>query len=83
MRGLLLGGDGYVGRYLQRASSVIAESVSADLRPSTPDVVFCDVRRDIGEALVTQFEVDAVTARSDLVSFLTEMMQEGLVELLT
>lgn len=51
MRGLLLGGDGYVGRYLQRASSVIAESVSADLRPSTPDVVFCDVRRDIGEAL--------------------------------
>ena len=51
MRGLLLGGDGYVGRYLQRASGVITESVSADLRPSTPDVVFCDVRRDIGEAL--------------------------------
>jgi nucleoside-diphosphate-sugar epimerase len=51
MRALLLGGDGYVGRYLQRASRVITESVSADLRPSTPDVVFCDVRRDIGETL--------------------------------
>jgi nucleoside-diphosphate-sugar epimerase len=51
MRALLIGGDGYVGRYLQRASRVITESVSADLRPSTPDVVFCDVRRDIGEAL--------------------------------
>ena len=51
MRALLLGGDGYVGRYLQRASSVITEAVSADLRPSAPDVMFCDVRRDIGEAL--------------------------------
>jgi hypothetical protein len=38
--------------------------------------------RDIGEALVTRYEVDAITAKSDLVSFLTEMMQEGLVELL-
>lgn len=38
--------------------------------------------RDIGAALVTQYDVDAITANSDLVSFLTEMMQEGLVELL-
>jgi GlcNAc-P-P-Und epimerase len=51
MRALLLGGDGYVGRSLQRASTVIDEPVSADLRPSTPDVVFCDVRRDIAETL--------------------------------
>ena len=51
MRALLLGGDGYVGRYLQRASTVIAEPVSADLHPATPYVVFCDVRRDIGEAI--------------------------------
>jgi hypothetical protein len=36
---------------------------------------------DIGEALVTQYEVDAATAKSDLVSFLTDMMREGLVEL--
>jgi GlcNAc-P-P-Und epimerase len=51
MRALLLGGDGYVGRYLQRASTVITEPVSADLHPSTPDVVFCDVRRDLTETL--------------------------------
>lgn len=51
MRALLLGGDGYVGRYVQRASAVIDEPVSADLRPSTPDVVFCDVRRDIAKTL--------------------------------
>jgi len=51
MRALLVGGDGYVGRYLQRASTVITESVSADLHPSTPDVVFCDVRRDLAATL--------------------------------
>jgi hypothetical protein len=38
--------------------------------------------RDISDALVTQYEVDEATARSDLVSFLTELMQEGVVELL-
>ena len=37
--------------------------------------------REIGTALVTQYEVDPDTAKSDLVSFLTEMMHEGLVEL--
>jgi nucleoside-diphosphate-sugar epimerase len=51
MRALLLGGDGYVGRYLQRASTVITEYVSADLHPSSPAVVFCDVRRDLSETL--------------------------------
>lgn len=51
MRVLLLGGDGYVGRYLQRASTVITEPVSADLHPSTPHVVFCDVRRELTETL--------------------------------
>src|SRR5688500_20354341 len=38
--------------------------------------------RAIGDAPVTQYEVDAATAKSDLVSFLTEMMHEGLVELM-
>ena len=51
MRVLLLGGDGYVGRYLQRASTTIMESVSADLHPSSPAVLFCDVRRDLSETL--------------------------------
>jgi nucleoside-diphosphate-sugar epimerase len=51
MRALLFGGDGYVGRYLQRASTVIGDPVSVDIRPSTPDVVYCDVRRDIRAAL--------------------------------
>jgi GlcNAc-P-P-Und epimerase len=51
MRALLLGGDGYVGRYLQRASTVITDAVSADLRPSSPDIRFCDVRRPLAETL--------------------------------
>ena len=51
MRALLVGGDGYVGRYLQRASTVIGESVVADVRPSSPDVLFCDVRRNLAEML--------------------------------
>jgi GlcNAc-P-P-Und epimerase len=51
MRALLLGGDGYVGRYLQRASKVITDAVSADLHPSSPDVVFCDVRRPLWKTL--------------------------------
>ena len=37
--------------------------------------------RAIGEALIRRYEVDAVTAKSDLLSFLTHMMHEGLVEL--
>jgi len=51
MRALLLGGDGYVGRYLQRSSTVISEPVSADLHPSTPDVLFADVRHDLADQL--------------------------------
>lgn len=51
MRALLLGGDGYVGRYLQRASRLIDDPVSADLRPSSPEVRFCDVRRPLVETL--------------------------------
>ena len=33
MKALLLGGDGYVGRYLQRASRVLTDPIVADLRP--------------------------------------------------
>jgi len=51
MRALLVGGDGYVGRYLQRASAAITEPVAADLHPSRPDVAFCDVRHDLAEQL--------------------------------
>jgi nucleoside-diphosphate-sugar epimerase len=51
VRALLLGGDGYIGRYLQRASKVIDDPVSADSHPSSPDVIFCDVRRPLSEAL--------------------------------
>jgi GlcNAc-P-P-Und epimerase len=51
MRALLIGGDGYVGRYLQRTSKTVSDFVSVDLRPSTPDVLYCDIRRDIGEML--------------------------------
>lgn len=51
MRGLIIGGDGYVGRYLRRASAVITEPVAADLHPSAPDVMFCDVRRDLIDTL--------------------------------
>lgn len=51
MRALLIGGDGYVGRYLQHASTVIDDPVSADLRPSSPAVRFCDVRRPLAETL--------------------------------
>jgi len=51
MRALLIGGDGYVGRYIQRASKVLDDPVAADVRPSSPDVRFCDVRRPIVETL--------------------------------
>jgi GlcNAc-P-P-Und epimerase len=51
MKALLIGGDGYVGRYLARASKVLDEVVAADLRPSSPDVRFCDVRRPLEETL--------------------------------
>jgi nucleoside-diphosphate-sugar epimerase len=51
MRALLLGGDGYVGRYLRRASRVITDPIAADLRPSSPDIRFCDVRRPLSEML--------------------------------
>jgi hypothetical protein len=36
----------------------------------------------IHEAIVSAYEVDEQTAQSDLMTFLTEMMNEGLVELL-
>ena len=51
MRALIIGGDGYVGRYLQRTSTVITQPVATDLRPSTPDVTFCDVRRDLADTI--------------------------------
>ena len=51
MRALLIGGDGYVGRYLRHATMAITEPVSADLHPSKPEVVFCDVRHDVAEQL--------------------------------
>lgn len=51
MRALILGGDGYVGRYLRRSSKVITEPIAADLRPSSPDVRFCDVRIPLVETL--------------------------------
>jgi hypothetical protein len=34
------------------------------------------------QAIIERYDVDAGTAQSDLISFLDEMMQEGLVELL-
>ena len=34
------------------------------------------------DLVVNEYEVDAATAESDLLAFLTEMMKEGLVELL-
>ena len=35
----------------------------------------------VRDALMSQYDVDAETAESDLLTFLTEMMQQGLVEL--
>lgn len=53
MRALILGGEGYVGRHIRQSSAVLAEPVVADLRPSAPDVIFCDVRRPLTEALAS------------------------------
>jgi GlcNAc-P-P-Und epimerase len=51
MRAVILGGDGYVGRHFRRASQVVDDPLVADTYPSSPDVVFCDVRRPLREAL--------------------------------
>jgi nucleoside-diphosphate-sugar epimerase len=51
MKALVIGGDGYVGRYLQRTSTTLDDAVLADLRPSSPATVYCDVRRDLREML--------------------------------
>jgi nucleoside-diphosphate-sugar epimerase len=51
MRALIVGGDGYVGRHVQRSSAVLLDPVIADWRPSSPEVVFCDVRRPLAEQL--------------------------------
>lgn len=34
------------------------------------------------QAIIAHYEVDAATAQSDLITFLDQMMQEGLVEML-
>jgi GlcNAc-P-P-Und epimerase len=51
MRAVIVGGDGYVGRHLRRASRVIEDALVADSYPSSPDVIFCDVRRPLRDAL--------------------------------
>jgi len=51
VRALLLGGDGYVGQYLRRSSRMMSDAVSADSYPSTPNVIFCDVRKPLADSL--------------------------------
>ena len=53
----------------------VGATIWQHIQTPSPVTSLCD-------ALVTQYDVDAETAKSDLMNFLDEMMNEGLVELL-